>query len=70
MVVEELKLKPLREINMEVSSFFSQKEGAMKLKEYELNIKNMDSSSGKLIKSLCVLKICRNIKGQTRIKET
>ena len=34
MVVDELKLKPLREINMEVSSFLSKKQGAMKLKEY------------------------------------
>ena len=32
-VVDELKLKPLREINMEVSSFLSKKEGVMKLKE-------------------------------------
>ena len=37
----------------------------MKLKEYELNVKNMDSSSGKLIKCLCVPKICPNIKGQS-----
>ena len=64
-VVDGLKLKPLREINMEVSSFLRKKEGVMKLKEYELNVKNMDSSSGKLIKCLCVPKICPNIKGQS-----
>ena len=64
-VVDELKLKPLREINMEVSSFLSKKEGVMKLKEYELNVKNMDSSSGKLIKCSCVPKKCPNIKGQS-----
>ena len=51
-VVDELKSKPLHEINMEVSSFLSKKEGEMKLKEYELNVKNMDSSSSKLIKCL------------------
>ena len=62
-VVDELKLKSLREINMEVSSFLSKKEGAMKLKEYELNVKNTDSSNSKLIKCLCVPKICPNIKG-------
>ena len=64
-VVDELTLKPLREINMEVSSFLSKKEGVMKLKEYQLNVKNMDSSSGKLIKCLCLQKICPNIKGQS-----
>ena len=47
---------------MKVSSFLSNKEGVMKLKEYELNVKNMDSFSGKLIKCLCVPKICPNIK--------
>ena len=64
-VVDELKLKPLREINKKVSSFLSKKEGVIKLKEYELNVKNMYSSSGKLIKCLCVSKICPNIKGQS-----
>ena len=63
--VDELKLKPLREINMEVSSFLSKRKGVMKLKEYELNFENMDSSSGKLIKCLCVPKICPNIKGES-----
>ena len=37
----------------------------MKMKEYELNVKNMDSSSIKLIKCLCVLKIYPNIEGQS-----
>ena len=64
-LVDEMKLKPLREINMEVSIFLSKKEGVMKLKEYKLNVKNMNSSSGKLIKCLCVPKICPNIKGQS-----
>ena len=50
---------------MEVSSFLSKKEGVMKLREYELNVKDMGSSSGKLIKCLCVPKICPNIKGQS-----
>ena len=58
-LVDEMKLKPLREINMEVSIFLSKKQGVMKLKEYKLNVKNMNSSSGKLIKCLCVPKICR-----------
>ena len=66
-VVDELKLKPLREINMEVSSFLSKKEGVIKLKEYELNVQNMDGSSGKLIKCLCVPK---EPKCKARIKET
>ena len=50
---------------MEVSSFLSKKEGVMKLREYELNVKDMGSSSGKLIKCLCVPKICPNIKDQS-----
>ena len=50
---------------MEVSSFLSKKEGVMKLKECELNVKNMGSSSGKLIKCLCVPKMCPTIKGQS-----
>ena len=37
----------------------------MKLKEYESDVKNMGSSSGKLIKCLCVPKICPNIKSQS-----
>ena len=41
----------------------------MKLKEYESNVKNMDSSSGKLVKCLCVPKICPNIKGQSVMQE-
>ena len=36
----------------------------MKRKEYELNVKNMDSFSGKLIKCLCALKLGPNLKGQ------
>ena len=61
-MVDELKLKPLREINMEVSSFLCKKEGVMKLKEYELNAKNIDTSSSKLIKYLRILIICPNIR--------
>ena len=64
-LVDALKLKPLHEINMEASSSLSKKEGVMKLKEYELDVTNLDSSSGKLIKCLCVPKICPNIKGQS-----
>ena len=64
-VVDKLKLKPLREINMEVSSFLSKKEGVMKLKKYELSVKNMENFSCKLIKCLCVPKIFLNIKGQS-----
>ena len=41
----------------------------MKLKEYESDVKNMGSSSGKLIKCLCVPKICPNIKGQSVMQE-
>ena len=58
-LVDELNLKPVREINMEVSSFLSKNQRLMKLKEYELNIKNMDSSGSKLIKCLYMPKICR-----------
>ena len=35
------------------------------MRVYELNEKNMESSSGKLIKCLCVPKICPNIKDQS-----
>ena len=58
-LVDELNLKPVREINMEVSSFLSKKQRLMKLKEYESNIKNISSSGSKLIKCLCVPKICQ-----------
>ena len=64
-LVGELKLEPVREINMEIISFSSKKERVMKVKEYELNIKNMDSSSSKIIKCLCVPKVCPNIKGKS-----
>ena len=37
----------------------------MKLKEYETNVKNMDTFSSKLIKCLCIPKACRNIKDQS-----
>ena len=37
----------------------------MKLKEYDLNVKDIVSSSSELIKCLCVPKICLNIKGQS-----
>ena len=43
-LVDELNLKPVREINMEVSSFLSKKQRLMKLKEYELNIKKNGQS--------------------------
>ena len=58
-LVDELNLKPIREINMEVISFLSKKQRPMKLKEYESNIKNMGSSVSKIIKCLCVPKILR-----------
>ena len=50
---------------MEVNGFLSKKKGVMKEKEYELNVKSTGSSSGRLIKCLCVLKICLNIKGRS-----
>ena len=37
----------------------------MKLMEYDLNVKDIVSSSSELIKCLCVPKICLNIKGQS-----
>ena len=37
----------------------------MKLKEYETNVKNMDTFSSKLIKCLCIPKTWRNIKDQS-----
>ena len=43
----------------------------MKLKKYELNVKNMDSSSSKLIKYLCTENVpkYRGRKCKTRIKK-
>ena len=37
----------------------------MKLKEYDLNVKDIVSSISELIKCLYVPKICLNIKGQS-----
>ena len=48
---------------MEVRGYLSSKEGQMKLKEYESNMKCMNISKRQLINVLSVPKICPHIKG-------
>ena len=63
-IIDELKLKPLRELNMGVSGFLSHRAGEMKLKEYEIRLLPMNSKENHLIKVLSVPRICSKIKGQ------
>ena len=64
-VVNELKLKPLRKVDMGVSAFLNTKESKMKLNEYEIFVKSLCTDERKVITALGVPKICTHIKKQS-----
>ena len=64
-VVNELKLKPLRKVDLGVSAFLNTKESKMKLNAYEIVVKSLYTDERKVITALGVPKICTNIKKQS-----
>ena len=63
-VVNKLKLKPLRKVDMGVSAFLNKKESKMKLNEYEI-VKSLYTDERKVTTALGVPKICTDIKKQS-----
>ena len=63
-VVNKLKLKPLRKVDMGVSAFLNKKESKMKLNEYEIVVKLLYTDERKVTTALGVPKICTDIKKQ------
>ena len=61
-VVNELKLKHLRLVDMGVSTFLSTKESKMKLSEYEIVVKSLRKDQRKVITALGLPKIGTDIK--------
>ena len=64
-VVNELKLKPLRKVDMGVSAFLNTNESKMKLNKYEIVFKLLRMDEMKVITALGVLKICTDIRKQS-----
>ena len=64
-LVNELKLAPLRQIDMEVSAFLNTKESNMKLSENEIVAKSVCNDQRKVITALGVPKICSELKNQS-----
>ena len=64
-VVNELKLKPLRKVDMGFSAFLNTKESQMKLNEYEIVVKSLCTDERKVITAVGVPKICTDIKKQS-----
>ena len=62
-VVNKLKLKPLRKVDMGVCAFLNIKESNMTLSEYEIVVKSLYTDERKV--TLGVPKICTDIKKQT-----
>ena len=48
-LAKELKLAPLRQINMEVSAFLNTEESNMKLSEYEIVVKSICNDQRRVI---------------------
>ena len=63
-VVNELKLKPLRQFDMGVA-FFNTKESNIKLNEYEIFVTLPRTDERKVITALGVPKMCADIKKQS-----
>ena len=61
-LVKELKLAPLRQIDMEVSAFLNTEESNMKLLEYEIVVKSVCNDQRRVIMALGVPKICSELK--------
>ena len=64
-LVKELKLGPLRQINMEVSAFLNSEESNMKLSEYEIVVKSICNDQRRVITALSVPKICSELKNRS-----
>ena len=63
--VNELKLKPLRQVDMGVSEFLNTEKSNMKMNEYEIVVKSLRTDENKVIAALGVPKICTGIKKQS-----
>ena len=64
-LVKELKLTPLRQINMEVSAFLNTEESNLKLSEHEIVVKSICNDQRRVITALGVPKICSELKNQS-----
>ena len=64
-LVKELKLAPLRQIDMEVSAFLNTEESNMKLSEYEIVVKSICNDQRRVITALGVPKKCSKLKNQS-----
>ena len=64
-LVKELKLAPLRQINMEFGAFLNTEESHMKLSEYEIVVKSTCNDQRRVITALGIRKICSELKNQS-----
>ena len=64
-VVNELKLKTFRKVDMGVSAFLHTKESKMKFNEYEIIVKSLHTYERKVFTALGAPKICTGIKKQS-----
>ena len=64
-LVKELKLAPLRQIDMEVSAFLNTEESNLKLSEHEIVVKSICNDQRRVITALGVPKICSELKNQS-----
>ena len=64
-LVNELKLAPLRQIDMEVSAFLNTEESNMKLSEYEIVVKSICNDQRRVITALGVPKKCSKLRNQS-----
>ena len=64
-LVKELKLAPLRHVDIEVNAFLNTEESNMKLSEYEIVVKSISNDQRRVITALGVPKICSELKNQS-----
>ena len=64
-IVKELKLAPLRQIDMKVIAFLNREESNMKLSEYEIVVKSVCNDQRRGITALGVPKICSELKNHS-----
>ena len=63
-LVKELNLAPLRQIDMEVSTFLNTEESNIKLSEYEIVVKSICNDQRRIITALSVPEIYSELKNQ------
>ena len=63
-LVKELKLAPLRQIDMEVSAFLNTEESNLKLSEHEIVVKSICNDQRRVITALDIPKIFSQLKNQ------